>query len=283
MGNLLGTETSLESPHKKPVRDLINRGVKKSNPLGTLTFVGLRALDPLLQYNLLAAGWGARLLAKVGASTIPSASAVGAFVTGVPFIDALNLPLPHLVILTLSVGSAAKQIYWLVALSAEEFTFPAAVSVSIYNTLVNSVNSLLFLAASTSVLALPRTEFPGTGLPYQLVVGASLYAVGITVETVAEIQRKAFKDRPENKGKVMKTGLWSWARHINYGGYSLWRAAYCFASSGWLGGLAMGAWQTLDFVNRAVPVIDEYCAGRYGAQWTQFKKEVPYIIIPGVY
>lgn len=269
---------------KKVVMDLINRGVKKSNPLGTLTFVGLRALDPLLQYNLLAAGWGARLLAKMGASTIPEASAAGAFVTGVPFVDALGLPLPHLVILALSVGSAAKQIYWLVALSAEEFTFPAAVSVSFYNTLVNSTNSLLFLAAATSVLSAPRAaDVPGTGLPYQLVAGAALFAAGIAVETVAEVQRKAFKDRPENKGKVMKTGLWSWARHINYGGYSLWRAAYCFAASGWLGGLAMGLWQTLDFVNRAVPVLDEYCAGRYGAQWTQFKKEVPYVIIPGVY
>ncbi|KAH6692392.1 hypothetical protein F5X68DRAFT_58096 [Plectosphaerella plurivora] len=268
---------------KKPVMDLINRGVKKSNPLGTLTFVGLRALDPLLQYNILAAGLGTRLLAKIGVSVIPEASAVGAFITGVPFIDSLNLPLPHLVILALSVGSAVKQIYWLVALSAEEFTLPAAVSVSFYNTLVNSVNSLLFIAASTSVLATPRVDFPGTSLPYQLVVGAAFYAVGITVETVAEIQRKAFKDRPENKGKVMKTGLWSWARHINYGGYSLWRASYCFAASGWLGGIGMGLWQTLDFVNRAVPVIDEYCAGRYGAQWTQFKKEVPYIIIPGVW
>lgn len=271
---------------KKSVADLINRGVKKPNLPGTLTFVGLRSLDPLLQYQLLAGGWGTALLSKLGVAALPLASASpSAFATGIALVDkavsATGLPLPSLVLLGMSVGSAAKQIYWLTRLSFEEFPPSAAVPVSFYNSLVNSVNSLLLLAASTSVLSSPSYEV--LGLPYQVVLAGALYAAGMAVETLSEVQRKAFKDRPENKGRVMKEGLWGWARHVNYGGYAIWRGAYCMASSGWVGGLAMGLFQSCDFVFRAVPVIDEYCAGRYREQWTQFKKDVPWVILPGIY
>ncbi|KAM0328045.1 hypothetical protein ACHAQA_005446 [Verticillium albo-atrum] len=279
----------------KPVRDLIHRGVKKSNVPGTLTFVGLRALDVPLQYNLIAgARWGPALLARLNIAARPLAGF--AFTSGLGPLDNLRLPAPHLILLAMSAGAAAKQIYWLVALSNEEFPPSAAIPVSAYNTFVNSLNSLLFLASTTSVLSTGASALdtdvdlllnPPTatlaGLPLPLLVGSALFVVGITLETVSEYQRKVFKDKPENKGKVMKTGLWRLARHINYGGYALWRAGYCMAASGWVGGLAMGLLQSFDFVSRAVPVIDDYCGGRYGEQWTQFKKEVPYVILPGIY
>ena len=153
---------------KKPTMDLIQRGVKRPNALGTLAFVGLRALDPVLQYNLLANGWGAQVLSKLGVSAALSATPVATVLVGIPYIDSLGLPLSHLIILGLSVGSAVKQIYWLVGLSAEEFPPSAAIAVSFYNTLVNSTNTLLFLSASTSVLSGTTVNFPGTTLPYQL-------------------------------------------------------------------------------------------------------------------
>ncbi|KAM0283106.1 hypothetical protein ACHAQH_002709 [Verticillium albo-atrum] len=271
----------------KPVRDLIRRGVKRPNAPGTLTFVGLRALDIPLQYNLIAgARWGPALLARLDIASRPLAGF--AFTSGFSPLDNLRLPAPHLILLAMSAGAAAKQIYWLVSLSNEEFPPSAAIPVSAYNTFVNSLNSLLFLASTTSVLSgaadVDRVP-PATlaDLPYPVLVGSALFVVGITLETVSEYQRKVFKDKPENKGKVMKTGLWKLARHINHGGYAMWRAGYCMAASGWVGGLVMGLVQSFDFVNRAVPVIDDYCGGRYGEQWKEFKKEVPYVILPGIY
>lgn len=276
-----------QPPSYKPTAgklDLISRGVKKPSPAGTLTFVGLRTLDIGLQYQLLAGGWGTALLAKLGASTIQAGPA---FATGIRALDNLGLPLPHLVLLGMAAGSTAKQVYWLTRLSNEAFPADAATAVSFYNTLVNSTNSLLLLAAGTSVLASSTYDVAvggsGASLPYQMVLATALYVGGLAVETLSEVQRKAFKDKPENQGKVMKEGLWAYARHINYGAYAVWRGAYCLASSGWIGGLVMAGFQSFDFATRSIPALNEYCGGRYGQQWEQFKKDVPYALIPGIY
>ncbi|KAL0933146.1 uncharacterized protein CTRU02_212109 [Colletotrichum truncatum] len=266
-------------PQKKHF-DLIQRGVKGTSVSGILTFVGLRGLDPVLQYKLIAGGWGASILSKLGINTLFTLGAASN--TGISFLDNLNLPLPHLVLLGMSVGSFVKQAYWLISLSAEEFGPSAALTVSFYNTLVNSANSLLLLAASTSVMASPL-YFPGTSLPYQVVLGSAFFGLGMYFETASEIQRKKFKAKPENQGKVIKEGLWSWARHINYGGYALWRGGNCMAASGFIGGTIMGVWQAVDFLTRGVPVLNDYCSKRYGEQWTQFKKEVKWVLIPGIY
>jgi protein-S-isoprenylcysteine O-methyltransferase Ste14 len=257
--------------------DHIQRGVTTPNAVTTAVFVGLRALDPFLQYHLLK-GAGATFLSKIGASALPLAAA---HVTGVPFIDALGLPLPRLILLGMSAGSFLRQAYWILAVCREPLTMPAAVMIGGYNAFMNSLNSLLLICAATS--ATRYSPFPGTTLSAPIVVGVVMFALGISLEVVSEAQRQSFKSKPENKGKVMKTGLWSWARHINYGGYSIWRGAYCLAGSGWIGGLLMGLFLALDFTTRAVVVLDEYCSKRYGEQWAQFKREVKWVIFPGIY
>lgn len=52
----------------------------------------------------------------------------------------------------------------------------------------------------------------------ELVVGGSLFTVGILLETISEIERAAFKRSKENTGKPYTGGLWSLSRHINYFG-----------------------------------------------------------------
>ncbi|KAI1126250.1 hypothetical protein F5Y10DRAFT_214926 [Nemania abortiva] len=210
-----------------------------------------------------------------------------------------SLPPTPLLLFLMSVGSATKQIYWHLALSQDSFPASAAVAVSAYNTLVNSGNALLFLAlGSTSLLSRPSIPIPflsnpiaaitnggstATAIPLSTLVGAALYVVGMTIETVSERQRAEFKSRTENKGRVCMQGLWRWARHVNYLGYALWRGGYCMVGSGWVGGLLMALVQGWDLSQRAVAVQDEYCSNRYGEQWVRFKKEVPYRIVPGVY
>jgi steroid 5-alpha reductase family enzyme len=50
------------------------------------------------------------------------------------------------------------------------------------------------------------------------VVGAAVWAVGFTFESVGDAQLAAFKADPANKGKVMDRGLWRYTRHPNYFG-----------------------------------------------------------------
>jgi protein-S-isoprenylcysteine O-methyltransferase Ste14 len=229
--------------------DLISRGVKRSNPLGSTTFVGLRALDPLLQYGILAHGVGSSLLHKVGLETLPA----GPPNTGT-FVDALGLSPYRLILLAMSVGTSAKHIYWLLGLSEEELPPGPAAAISTSQSVANSIDTLLFTCAATS--ASLSGDFPQT----PLLVGGSLYVAGMVVEIVAELQRKKFKKDPKNAGKVCTGGLWSVARHVNYTGYLLWRTGFACAAAGWGIGAFVFALHAADFNQRAIPKLDQYCA-----------------------
>ncbi len=67
-------------------------------------------------------------------------------------------------------------------------------------------------------------------------LGLMLWAVGLTFEALGDFQLAQFKKNPENKGKVLDSGLWRYTRHPNYFGDAvLWWGIFCFAASA-------GAW-----------------------------------------
>ncbi|KAK5258127.1 hypothetical protein LTR40_008520, partial [Exophiala xenobiotica] len=101
--------------------------------------------------------------------------------------------------------------------------------------------------------------------------------------TVGEIQRKWFKDEPRNDGKVYSAGLFSVVRHAPYSGYTLWRTGYATAAGGPVWGALTATWFIYQFVNSSVPMLDKYMSKRYGEQWAQVKRKVPYALIPGVW
>ncbi|KAH8900137.1 hypothetical protein GQ53DRAFT_790590 [Thozetella sp. PMI_491] len=278
------------APVTPPPRDVksapsehIRRGHFNASPIGTTTVVIGRALDPFLQYRLIN-GWGASFLSKLGLAVVPAA--VPAFHTGISALDSLGLSLPRLVVLAMSVGSAAKHILWATALSNEELTPQFAVMISGYNAVLNTANALFFVAAATSSsLASPQISIPGTGATVSLpvVLGTLLYTAGIAIETVSEIQRKQFKDRPENKGKICTTGLWGWARHINYTGYTMWRTGFALAAGGWIPAALIFAMQSHGFLTRSIGSLDSYMTEKYGEQWAKYNRNVPWKIFPGIY
>ncbi|CCC07101.1 hypothetical protein SMACR_01125 [Sordaria macrospora] len=276
-------------------QDVIQRGIYKSNPLGTAAFIGLRALDPILQYKFLAGDWGTRLLSKLNISSIPLYDYLVETTTAAGTKSAIirYLPLPRLILLLMSAGSSLKQIYWLLGLSREELTPAAAVEVSLFNTVINTLGSLLLLGTSTSAsLSTPRITLPfsfnsttGTSmsLPLPIAIGSIMYITGMAIETLTERTRKKFKDDDANEGKICREGLWNKARHINYGGYTLWRAGYALAAGGWVPALGVAAFHIWHFVSRSTVYMSEYMQSRYGDQWEKYKKDVPYLLIPGIY
>jgi len=49
-------------------------------------------------------------------------------------------------------------------------------------------------------------------------IGTLVWLLGFGIEVVADQQKTRFKASPENAGKFINTGLWSWSRHPNYFG-----------------------------------------------------------------
>ena len=50
------------------------------------------------------------------------------------------------------------------------------------------------------------------------VVGIVIWLLGFSIEVLADAQKRAFRRKPENDGKFIDVGLWSWSRHPNYFG-----------------------------------------------------------------
>lgn len=248
----------LGSPGKKERNyDLIKRGSHNSTPSSAALFVGLRALDPLLQYSILAHGLANPLLHAFGLSTLPPTTS----------LSPLQLPTPRLLLLAMTTAAAAKQIHWRLFLSTDELSPLAALQVALFNTATNALATLALTARA-----------PAAPLP-----AAALFALGLALEWLSEAQRARFKRDPQNAGKPFTHGLFRLARHVNYGGYVLWRAGLAMAGAGWVAALAFGGVLAWDFATRAVPVLDRYCAGRYGEGWERFRVEVPWKLLPFLY
>lgn len=71
----------------------------------------------------------------------------------------------------------------------------------------------VFLVPVLNMLAWP-SQPPGS-LTY---FGLAIWLVGFVFESLGDAQLAAFKAKPESKGRLMTTGLWSWTRHPNYFG-----------------------------------------------------------------
>ncbi|XP_064647603.1 uncharacterized protein LOC135500230 [Lineus longissimus] len=62
--------------------------------------------------------------------------------------------------------------------------------------------------------------------------GWSMWLIGFLIEVIADYQKSAFRNNPDNEGKFIQNGLWSISRHPNYfGEILLWFGLYISASS----------------------------------------------------
>jgi len=68
---------------------------------------------------------------------------------------------------------------------------------------------------------------------------ALLWLTGFVFEAGGDFQLQQFKSNPDNKGKVLDSGLWRLTRHPNYFG------DFCIWWSFWLFAVAAGGWWTI--------------------------------------
>ena len=129
----------------------------------------------------------------------------------------------------------------------------------------------------------------------RLVAAIALFFTGWSLARGANLQKFAFKTRPEatrfgpfaqtalvaGDRRVLVGGLWGLSRHINYLGEILMASGLAVALA------HPGAWlYPLYYIGLLVPRQlddDRRCAAKYGALWDEYRKRVPSRIIPRIW
>jgi protein-S-isoprenylcysteine O-methyltransferase Ste14 len=232
--------------NKNPL-DFLDRSNKGPPPIYRTILAALRSIDPYIQYLILTT-YGRQMFSKFGLASHPPDH-------GTIFL-----------FLFMTSVCAIKHII--------NVSYIMEVKISLFVAVIAPISATVF-----SPLATLSSLYFSPSITTQY-IGISLFLVGISVELISELQRKRFKDNSANKGRNYMGGLFSLARHINYGSYAVWRTGLVLTSGNYYLAGALFLLQIWNFTARAVPVLDAHCAAKYGDGWKQYKQDVPYILYP---
>lgn len=136
-------------------------------------------------------------------------------------------------------------------------------------------------AALVSITTTSRKE-----LDLFAIVGFLVWIFGFAIEVAADSQKRRFSANPENKGKFIRTGLWSRSRHPNYfGEIILWVGVAMIALP------VLQGWQWVALISpvfvtllltrvSGVPLLENKADKKWGGQadYESYKKNTPVLI-----
>lgn len=89
------------------------------------------------------------------------------------------------------------------------------------------VFALQWLIMNVVALPIMTGAFERSSLGALDALGCGIWAIGLTFESIGDLQLARFKANPGNRGKVMDRGLWRYTRHPNYfGDFLIWWGIY---------------------------------------------------------
>ncbi|MFD1657491.1 DUF1295 domain-containing protein [Streptomyces caeni] len=111
-------------------------------------------------------------------------------------------------------------------------------------------------------------------------LGVVLYVLGSYLNTGSEYQRKLWKKRPENRGKLYTEGLFKYSMHINYFGDAVLFSGFALVT-GTPWAFAIPLIMVCMFVFLNIPMLDKYLAEHYGEAFQEYAsktaKFVPFV------
>jgi steroid 5-alpha reductase family enzyme len=130
----------------------------------------------------------------------------------------------------------------------------------------------LLLIVIASPLILASTVAPT--LSWLTYLGVVVWVFGFYFETVGDYQLRQFIKNPDNKGKVMQSGLWNYTRHPNYfGEVTMWWGIWLIAFTQPWGWLLMIGPLTITFLIlkvSGIPMLEARYDGN--ADYEEYKK-----------
>jgi steroid 5-alpha reductase family enzyme len=126
------------------------------------------------------------------------------------------------------------------------------------------------LTLAAALAAVTTTERVGIGTV--TAIGLLVWVAGIGLEAVADAQKSRFRADPANKGRFIRSGLWSWSRHPNYfGEIVLWVGVALVALP------ALRGWQWVTLISplfvallllrvSGVPMLEKSADEKWGGQ-----------------
>ncbi len=118
------------------------------------------------------------------------------------------------------------------------------------------------------------------------IVGMMIWAFGFIIEMLADAQKSRFRSNPENEGKFIQEGLWTWSRHPNYFGEILiWIGVAIIALpvlKGWaLLTLISPVWVIIQLtLISGIPMLERKADERWGQDedYKKYKENTPTLI-----
>jgi steroid 5-alpha reductase family enzyme len=115
------------------------------------------------------------------------------------------------------------------------------------------------------------------------VIGIIVWIIGFAFEVIADTQKSKWRQKPENKGKFINSGLWKRSRHPNYfGEITLWLGVAIIAFP------VMSGWQYITLISpvfvaillikiSGIPLLQERADKKWGGQadYEEYKKNTP--------
>ena len=117
-------------------------------------------------------------------------------------------------------------------------------------------------------------------------IGLSIWILGFGIETIADNQKTVFNKEPNNQGKWIGSGLWSYSRHPNYlGEIILWTGIAFFGISCFTG-LERVAWISPIFIYilltkvSGTPILDKRALEKWGddPEYQKYRDNTPVLI-----